>query len=341
VDPLTALVLTVLLLVGNGFFVAAEFALVAARRPRLERAAGAGGKPAAAAVAGIRELSLMLAGAQFGITMCTLGLGLVAEPAFERLLAPPLHGLGLPPAASHAVAITITLAGVTFLHMVLGEMAPKSWAITHPERSALILALPFRAFTRASRPLLAVLNGTTNALLRAVRVTPRDEPDTHADPQRLAHLLTESRRLGLIDRHDHDLLDSAIALRQATIEKLIVPADQVTAVPADAGTAQIRHAARTSGHVRLLVRHGGHTIEGAVVGVVHVRDAITAEGERRAADLAFPVPTVAAGTSVLDTVTRLRRAHAQLAVVPGPDGSLRGIVSLDDLLGQLLTANPH
>ncbi|MGH3388758.1 MAG: hemolysin family protein [Actinomadura sp.] len=340
-DPLTALAITVLLLVGNGFFVAAEFALVAARRPRLERAANAGSRPAAAAVAGIRELSLMLAGAQFGITMCTLGLGLVAEPAFERLLAPPLHGLGLPTAASHAVAIAITLAGVTFLHMVLGEMAPKSWAITHPERAALILALPFRAFTRGSRPVLAVLNEATNAMLRAVRVTPRDEMDTRADPQRLAHLLTESRRLGLIDRHDHELLDSAISFRQATIEQLIVPAAQVTAVAADATTAQIRRAAHASDHARLLVRRGEHTDEGAVVGVVHVRDAITADDERQAADLAFPVPSLDAGTGVLDAVTRLRRARAQLAVVTRADGSLRGIVSLDDLLGQLLTANPY
>ncbi|MBC6462104.1 hemolysin family protein [Actinomadura sp. HBU206391] len=337
-DPLTAFFVTALLLIGNGFFVAAEFALVAAKRPRLERAAKRGSRPAAAAVAGIRELSLMLAGAQFGITMCTLGLGLVAEPAFEHLLAPPLHGLGLPGSASHVIAVAITLAVVTFLHMVLGEMAPKSWAITHPERSALILALPFSAFARVSRPLLAVLNGTTNALLRLVRVTPRDELDVHTNPQRLRHLLGESRRLGLIDRHDHDLLGRAIAVREATVEKLIVPAGQVTAVPADASPLQVRRAAHLSGHARLLVRDD----DGTIAGLIHVRDALTAtDGDRHAVDLAYPVPTVNAATTVLNATSQLQRARAQLAIVHEADGTFRGIVSLDDLLGQLLAANPH
>lgn len=332
------LIAVFVLVLLNGFFVAAEFALVAARRPLLERAAKRGSRPAAAALAGVRELSLMLAGAQFGITMCTLGLGLVTEPAFERLLAPPLHDVGLPESVSHAVAIAITLALVTFAHMVLGEMTPKSWAITHPERSALILALPFRAFTYASRPVLALLNEVTNGLLRALRVSPRDTLDTHTDPERLDHLLGESRRLGLIDRHDHALLGRAMAVREATVEKLIVPAERVTSVPEDASPADVRRAAHASGHARLLVR----SADGAVSGIVHVRDALTATGDgARAVDLAYPVPEVPATTSVLDATSRLRRARAQLAVVNDSGGAFRGIVSLDDLLGQLLVADPH
>jgi CBS domain containing-hemolysin-like protein len=336
-DPLTAIVVTVALLAANGFFVASEFALVAARRPRLERAARAGSKPAASAVAGIRELSLMLAGAQLGITMSTLGLGVVTEPAFEKVLAGPLHDLGMPEGASHVVALTVALTVVTFLHMVVGEMMPKSWAISHPERSALILALPFRAFARISRPVLAVMNGLSNGFLRLIRVTPRDELDSHTDPQRLGHLLGESRRLGLIDRRDHDLLGRVIAVREAAIGDLTVPAAEVTTVPASAGPMQIRRATRASGHARLLVRGE----DGAILGVIHVRDAITARNGRRAGDMAYPVPRLDARTSVLDAATRLRRARAQMAVVTEPDGSIRGIVSMDDLLGQLLAANPH
>ncbi|REE97726.1 hemolysin family protein [Thermomonospora umbrina] len=336
-EPLPALILTALLLVASGFFVAAEFALVAARRPRLERAARNGSRPAASAVAGIRELSLMLAGAQLGITMCTLGLGVVAEPAFEAFLSGPLHTAGLPDGASHVVALIIALAVVTFLHMVIGEMAPKSWAISHPERSALILALPFRAFTRVARPVLLVMNGLSNAALRLVGVTPRNELETTTDPQRLGHLLGESRRLGLIERRDHDLLGRVIAVRESTIGALTVPADQVTTVPADAGSREIRRAARASGHARLLVLDE----RGAVIGVTHVRDAVIAENGRRAADMAYPVPALDASTTVLDAATRLRRDRAQLALVNGPDGALRGIVTMDDLLGQLLAANPH
>ncbi|SEG69515.1 Hemolysin, contains CBS domains [Thermomonospora echinospora] len=336
-DPLTAIAVTVLLLIGNGFFVGAEFALVAARRPRLERAARAGSRPAAAAVAGIRELSLMLAGAQLGITMCTLGLGVVTEPAFEKVLAGPLHELGAPEGASHAVALTVALTVVTFLHMVIGEMVPKSWAISHPERSALILAMPFRAFARVARPILAVMNGLSNGFLRLIGVPPRDALDSHTDPQRLGHLLGESRRLGLIDRRDHDLLDRVITIRDAAIGDLTVPADRVTTVPSAAGPLDIRRAAEASGHVRTLVRDE----DGAILGVVHVRDAIIARNGQRAADMCYPVPRLDAQTSVLDAATRLRRDRAQLALVTESDGSIRGIVSMDDLLGQLLAANPH
>ncbi|WP_433331541.1 hemolysin family protein [Spirillospora sp. CA-294931] len=336
-SPVTSLVVTVLLLVGNGFFVAAEFALVAANRGQLERAADRGSRPAAAAVAGVRELSLMLAGAQFGITMCSLGLAIVTEPAFEHLLEPPLHALGVPETGTKAIALTIALAVVTFLHMVIGEMAPKSWAIAHPERSALILALPFRAFAKVSRPILSSLNAVTNGMLRLIGITPRDELDAHTDAQRLTHLVGESRRLGLIERQDHELLRRAISAREATVGRLVVPATAVTTIDADATAAQIRRTATASGHSRLLVR----AADGTVAGIVHVRAAITDPGARRAADLAYPAPVLTASTTVLDAVSRLRRARAQLAVVNTPAGELTGIVTLDDLLAELLATNPH
>ncbi|MFC6880327.1 MULTISPECIES: hemolysin family protein [Actinomadura] len=335
---MTSLLITVLLLVGNGFFVAAEFALVASSRSQLERAAARGSRPAVAAVAGVRELSLMLAGAQFGITMCSLGLAIVTEPAFEHVLEPPLHALGVPEAGSKAVALAVALAVVTFLHMVVGEMAPKSWAIAHPERSALILALPFRAFAKVSRPVLAALNAMTNGLLRLIRVTPRDELESHTDVRRLSHLVGESRRLGLIERQDHELLRRAIAAREVTVGHLVVPASSVSTIGADETAARIRRTATASGHSRLLVRDH----DGTMTGIVHVRAAIIEpDGERRAADLAHPAPVLTAATTVLDAVTRLRRARAQLAVVNDADGEFSGIVTLDDLLAELLATNPH
>ena len=335
---ITTLLVTVLLLIGNGFFVAAEFALVGANRPQLERAAARGSRPAAAALAGTRELSLMLAGAQFGITMCSLGLAIVTEPAFEHVLEPPLHALGVPEAGSKAVALGVALAVVTFLHMVIGEMAPKSWAIAYPERSALILALPFRAFAKVSRPVLAALNGITNGLLRLIRITPKDELDDHTDPQRLRHLLGESRRLGLIGRHDHELLRRTIAAREATVGHLVVPVTAVTTIGADATAAEVRRIATESGHSRIVVRDSG----GGVAGIVHVRAAVTEpDGERRAAELAHPAPVLTEGTTVLDAVAGLRRDRAQLAVVNDAQGALAGIVTLDDLLAELLATNPH
>lgn len=352
----TSLLVTALLLAGNAFFVAAEFALVAARRTRLERAAVRGSSAARAAVTAIDELSLMLAGAQLGITMCSLGLGAVTEPAFEHILDPLLEAVGAPGAVRHAVAFTVALAVVTLLHMVVGEMAPKSWAITHPERSALLLATPFRGFTALSRPLLAALNGITNALLRLSRVDPRTDGDAHPDPQRLSHLITESRRLGLIGSADHDLLERAITVQGTTIAHLVIPAGSAITVPADATAAQIRRISAATGRTRLLIRES----DGGIGGLVHARDALPhhAAGTTRgsttgsttgtdngtgllAGDLAYPLPTLPQDSTVLAAITELRRAHAQLAVVAGPHDPFIGLVSLDDLLSDLLTTNPH
>ena len=139
-----------------------------------------------------------LAGAQLGITVCTLGLGAVSKPAISHELDPLLHDLGLPSALSYGVAFMVAMVVVVFLHMVVGEMAPKSWAIAHPERSAMLLSPPFRAVVRTVRPLIGLLNRVSNALVRLCRVTPRDELASVHNREQLTHLVEESRRLGLI-----------------------------------------------------------------------------------------------------------------------------------------------
>src|SRR5690242_17075992 len=197
-----ALFVTVLLLIGSGFFVAAEFALVAAKRHRMEKAAAEGRRGAKAALSGMRELSLMLAGAQLGITVCTLGLGSVSKPAVSHALDPLLQQLGLPAALSYGVAFAVALIVVVFLHMVVGEMAPKSWAIADPERSAMLLSPSFRAVVKAVRPLISLLDTVSNALVRLCRVTPRDELASVHNREQLTHLVAESQRLGLISAAD-------------------------------------------------------------------------------------------------------------------------------------------
>jgi CBS domain containing-hemolysin-like protein len=189
VSTTVALLISVLLLACNGFFVAAEFALVAAKRHRLEAAAASGSLSARAAIAGVSELSLMLAGAQLGITLCTLGLGSLTEPAVAHLLHPVFELVGLPENAGHVIALVIAVGGIGLLHILLGEMAPKSWAISDPERSALLLALPFRAFTWVFRPLLIVLNWLANVCVRALNVTPRNEIANAHGPEELRLLI--------------------------------------------------------------------------------------------------------------------------------------------------------
>jgi CBS domain containing-hemolysin-like protein len=327
---------TLALLAGNGFFVATEFALVAARRPRLERAAARGGRAAGAAVAGIDELSLTLAGAQLGITMCSLGLGLVSEPVFAGAITPLFHAAGLPEGAAHAVAFVLALALVTFLHMVVGEMAPKSWAIAGPERSAIVLGLPFRAFATAVRPVLAALNGATNLLLRLVGVRPADSREVSRTPEQLRSIAEESRRLGLIGQNELTLLTAALDAPRAPLADLVVPVSRIVSVPAAASPQEIIDAAARGGHLRMMVRGSGRRGEARMV---HVRDAYVARARGRATPaggLAHPVPALPIGTAVGAAVATLKANHSYFGLVVAPDGRIAGMVSLDDLLTTLL-----
>ncbi|GIF18457.1 CBS domain containing-hemolysin-like protein [Actinoplanes tereljensis] len=324
----------VLLLIGNAFFVAAEFALVASKRHRLEQAARTGGRSAAAALAGSRSLPLMLAGAQLGITLCSLGLGALAEPALAHWLTPLLHGVGLPSIASHAIAFVIALSVVTFLHLVIGEMMPKSWAITDPERSAILLAVPFRAFARLVGPLLRVLNALANLVLGAFGVRPQDQIPVSHGPAEMQILLDRSRAEGLIEAEQSDLLSSVLGLGSMTVREVALPAGSLVTVPSSASAADVELASMGSGRSRLAVT----APDGSVAGFVHVREAVratTAGLDVTAADLIDQPFILDAEDRVVDAVAAMQAGRAQLAVVRS-GGVVAGFVALEDLLEQVL-----
>ncbi|MDN5751246.1 MAG: CNNM domain-containing protein, partial [Pseudonocardia sp.] len=201
-SDLLALLAAVLLLAANAFFVGAEFALISARRDRLETMATTGQEGAAAAAAVLRahaDLSRMLAASQLGITVCSLLLGRLGEPAVAHLIEVPLEWAGLPGAVLHPLAFAVSLAIVVVAHMVLGEMVPKNIAIAGPEKAALWLVPPFLVFTTAVRPLIAFFNFLANTVLRAVGVEPRDELEAAFTSGELADLISESRREGFLD----------------------------------------------------------------------------------------------------------------------------------------------
>ncbi|MCX4386000.1 hemolysin family protein [Micromonospora peucetia] len=336
-SPGVALFTSVILLALNGFFVAAEFALVASKRYRLEHAAAGGGRAAKAALEGVRELSLMLAGAQLGITLCTLGLGALAEPAIEHLLSPLLHAVGLPDAASHVIALIFALSVVTFLHLVVGEMAPKSWAITDPERSAVLLALPFRAFARVARPVLSVMNAMANAMLRLVKVNPQDQLAQVHGPDELRMLLEQSREHGLLGVEQHRLLTSMLELQGTTVAQVMEPFDQMVTVRRDEGADRIEQVSRDSGRSRLAVLDANDD----VCGLVHVREAVRATTTGRpltAGDLMTSAFTLPASASVTEAVAAMRARQSQLALVRNGAGPTRpvGFVALEDLLEEVI-----
>jgi CBS domain containing-hemolysin-like protein len=331
----TALLVSLLLLAGNAFFVAAEFALVASRRHRLEDMAAAGSRAARAAVRGSRELSLMLAGAQLGITLCTLGLGALAKPAVAVLLDPLLTSMGMPAGISSVTAVVLAVSIVVFLHMVVGEMAPKSWAISHPERSALRLALPFRAFARVSRPALTVFNGMANATLHAVKVTPQDTLAQAHGPDDLRILLRQSREHGLLPEQQHRILAGVLQLRHITLAQVMQPRAAAVTVPAGADATEVEHTSRGSGRSRLVVLDE----HDEPVGVVHVRDAIRAATGARPAtarDLMSLPLTLPAQTTVAEAATTMRQHRTQLALVTDATSVVVGLVALEDLIEEIL-----
>jgi CBS domain containing-hemolysin-like protein len=328
-----ALVLSLVLLALNGFFVAAEFALVGSKRYRLEQAAAEGSRAARAALEGSRELSVMLAGAQLGITLCTLGLGALAEPAIEHVLGPALHSVGLPDTAGHVIAFVIALLIVGFLHLVVGEMAPKSWAITDPERSALLLALPFRAFARLTRPALVVFNGLANGVLRLAKVEPQDQLAQVHGPEELRILLQQSREHGTLAADQEQLLTSMLQLQRTTMAAVMQPLDQLVTVPADATAERIERISRGCGRSRL-----GVVGPRALVGLVHVRDAVRATTFGRpatAADLMTEPFTLPATATVIEAVAAMRAERAQLALVREGERTV-GFVALEDLLEEVI-----
>ena len=331
-----AIVVSVLLLALNAFFVAAEFAVVAAKRHRLEERAAEGSRAASAAVRANRELSLMLAGAQLGITLCTLGLGALAEPAVAQLFTPAFEATGLSPDLSHVIAVVLAVAIVVFLHMVVGEMAPKSWAISHPETSAVALALPFRAFAWAVRPLLHVFNGTANLFLRVIGVDPVDTVSAAHGPAELQLLLAQSHEHGVLPDEEHQMLTGALRLEQEKVANVMFPVSEAVTVPEDGTADDVERLCHASGRSRLFVVDP----TGRITGLVHVRDAVLAtvgaDRPRPLREFVLEVARIPVDLPLIDAVTRMRQERAQLALVEGPDGSVVGLTSLEDILEKIL-----
>ncbi|CAN5752044.1 hemolysin family protein [soil metagenome] len=335
-SPLLGGLIAIASIVANAFFVASEFALLAARRSRIEQFAADGRRGARSAQKALRELTLMLAGAQFGITAATIVLGAVAEPALAGVLEGWFEGLNVPEGLVHPVAFAIALAVVVFAHMVIGEMAPKSWAITDPERSAMLLARPFRAFTLAFRPFLVLLNNAANWLLRLLGVTPQDERSMQAGPAELAVLLVESVELGKIEADEADMIESAIRLSGLTASSAMVPRHVVDAVVGGADLDTIEERAFANRRSRVVVTNE----MGAALGVVHIRDVLSLETSerrgRRADELMYSLLRLEADTALEDVLLAMQREHRHMAVVFEHEAWV-GIVTMQDVLGRLIT----
>jgi CBS domain containing-hemolysin-like protein len=329
-NPWVVVVATVAIVGLSAFFVAVEFALMAAKRHRLEDAA-ATSRSARAALRSSSELTLLLAGSQLGITVCTLALGAVTKPAVHHWLTPLFERWGLPLVAADVVGFVLALIVVTFIHLVVGEMAPKSWAIAHPEKSATLLALPMRAFMWAFRPLLKVLNTAANALVRKAGVEPSNDVAVGHSPDSLRHLVEHSANVGALDASYSAQLSGALELERLTVRDLFTPGAPLAGVRAAATVGEVRDATRRTGHLRILLGIGDGE---RLAGVVHVRDTLTAPDEAAAAAFARPVFTLDADTTVHAALKAMRETRNHLAVVTDA-GTVAGVITLADVLRRL------
>ena len=327
-NPWVVVATTIVLIVLSAFFVAAEFALLAVRRHRLEEKADRS-RSARAAVRSFDELTVLLAGCQLGITACALALGAVTKPAVKYALEPVLEGFGAPTWVAESAAFALALIVVTFLHLVVGEMAPKSFAIAHPEATATALAIPMRAFMWFTRPVLRALNASANWCLRRVGVEPRDTIASGRNPADLRHLVEHSANVGALDASFSVQLTDVLDLDQLTIADVAGPPDALSSVDASDPVADVRARALESGHLRIVVLR-----EGAPVGVVHVRDTIDQPEDRVAGELVREVPVLAGGTLVHEALAVMRATRQHLVLVDTEAG--RTVVTMTDLVERLL-----
>jgi CBS domain containing-hemolysin-like protein len=255
--PAVALPIAFLLVLVNGVFVAAEFAIVKVRQTRLAELAAHGNATARQAQAIVGRLDTHLAATQLGITMASLGLGWIGEPAVAAVIEPPLHdGLGLPIEAVEVIAFGLGFALITLFHITLGELAPKSIAILRPEGTALAVAWPLRVFTTVMWPAIWALNGIANLMLRVIGIRPASESELAHSEEELRLLLAVGGEQGVIDPIEQELASRSLALGELSIREVMVPRTAMDALSADASLTEVRRTAVDAGRTRLPVYRG-------------------------------------------------------------------------------------
>ncbi|HSP36935.1 MAG TPA: hemolysin family protein [Frankiaceae bacterium] len=250
------LAVAVVLLLGNALFVAAEFSAISVRRAMLEPLTETSAR-ARRVLNDLRSLSMLLAGAQLGITLCSLGLGAVAEPAVAHVIEGGLDVAHVPEALLHPIAFAVALALVVFLHMVLGEMVPKNLSLSSPERLALVLVPALAAFVRVTRPLIRLLNGLAYAGLHALNVEPKDELEAAHTHEELAEIIAESRSEGLLDPNKHERLTGALALENLSARDIMIPVDRLVTVSPSITADQLEDLVAETGYSRFPVSSEG------------------------------------------------------------------------------------
>jgi CBS domain containing-hemolysin-like protein len=336
VGDYTAVLVALVLLVLNAFFVGAEFALLSARRSQIEPLAQAGSRSARTALRAMEQVSLVMAGAQLGITVCSLGLGAVGEPAVAHLLEPVFHALRVPDAALHPVSFVVAMSIVVYLHVVLGEMVPKNIALAGPTRAALVLAPPIMLVVIVLRPAIRLLNLAANGILRLIRVEPKEEVSSSYTREEVAALVEESRGEGMIAADEYDRLAGALGFTEKTVSTVLMPVEGLSTVLRGSTAADVEALCAATGFSRFPVADP----DGTLLGYLHIKDVLESDEERRQRPVddkwVRPFATVGPDDLLHEALESLQVRGAHMARVVRRDGEVLGLVTLEDVLEELV-----
>jgi CBS domain containing-hemolysin-like protein len=331
--------LALLLVLANGFFVATEFAIVKIRQTRLQALVDEGRPGAGAAMKMVEKLDAYLSATQFGITLASLGLGWLGEPAFAHLLEPLFNGLvpaAAGPTLAHSLAVAIAFAIITFLHIVVGELAPKSFAIQRAEETTIAVALPMRIFYFVFYPAIWLLNGVAGWVLKAFGLhSAHESHDAHSEEE-LRVILHSSAQAGAITTQRAELLERSLEMAQKTARQVMVPRNQVKFLDVEEPLDKCIADARAAGHTWLPVCRGNMD---AVEGVVNVKDLffLLSKGELRSlAQVQRPVVFIPEHVTLEQLLNEFRRRRRQIALVVDEHGGTSGLVTLADVVAEVV-----
>jgi CBS domain containing-hemolysin-like protein len=331
-----ALLVAIAVLFGNAFFVGAEFALVSARRSNIELKALDGSRAAKLTLRAMEQVSLMLAGAQLGVTLCSLIFGAVGEPVIAHALEGPLHGLGISDMYLHPISFIIALTLMVYLHVVIGEMVPKNISLANSTRAALILVPPLLFSVKIIKPIVTVLNAIANACIRLIGVKPQQEIRSSFSRDEVAGFVKESHREGLLSHEEENLLSGTIDFEERTIRHVILPLEKLITTSPRPSQAEIEELTRTHGFSRypVLGRNGKFK------GYVHVKDILQLPGKSLndplPPRLIRPLGSVSARASLREALATMQKTESHIAQVTGNRDKIIGIVMLEDLLEELV-----
>jgi CBS domain containing-hemolysin-like protein len=334
-DPIGGLWAFLFLLLGNGFFVASEFALISAKRAQIEPRAEAGSRPALLTIKGMERVSLLLATAQLGVTICSLLILLIVEPSIHSLLEPVLLSTGLSENGVASVAFAITLVIVSFLHVVIGEMVPKNISFSIPERAALVLVPMLYGLALLVKPIVIALNATANGVLRLFGIRAKDEANSAYTLDQVEDIVEHSTREGVLSDAS-GTISNTFEFTEKKVRDVAVKLSDVISFPETVTPREIEVAVSKVGYSRYPLTDE----DGDLAGYLHLKDVLDLDLD----EMDEPVPTkrirsmisLPATMELEDALSSMRRVDAHLARVFNRGGKVVGVLFLEDILEELV-----